>query len=157
MCRLKDANNLIAAELFKLNCSHLEKCLPKGHDGLSWVIPAKRICINEIRQNTITNKTSLKASSAFIWSWIRQQDISTRGVYMMVVKWLLDTEASMFTKQFDDLCLEFGKVLEEGYNGETDIPEDEIQEEWFLITESYYPVFKEMVNDLLTEDGLLAA
>ena len=76
---------------------------------------------------------------------------------MMVVKWLLDTEASLFTKEFDDLCLEFGKVLEEGYNGETDIPEDEIQEEWFLITESYYPVFKEMVNDLLTEDGLLAA
>ena len=75
----------------------------------------------------------------------------------MLVKWLLETKASVFTVEFDDLCSEFGSVIEQGYNGETDISEEEIQDEWFLIIQNYYPVFKDMINELLTEDGLLEA
>lgn len=154
---IKDAYSLIAAELLKFNSKLLEKSLPKGHQGLGWVIQAKKICVHEIRENPIANKKSLKSSAAFLWSWIRLQSISTRGVYMLVIKWLLETEANVYTLEFDDLCCEFGKVVEEGFNGETNIPEEEIQDEWFLITENYYPVFENMINELLIEDGILAA
>jgi hypothetical protein len=151
--QIEDVYNLIAAELLKLNSNLLQRSLEKSHKSMDWVKQAKQTCIKEIRANPIENKTRLKASCAFIWSWIRLQNISTREVYILLIKWLLETEASVFTKEFDDLCLEFGKVLEEGYNGETDFPESEIQGEWFFIVENYYPVFKEMVNDLLEEEG----
>lgn len=154
---IKDAYSLIAAELLKLNCIRLEKFIPDKYDKNDWVVPAKRVCIKEIRANPIVNKTSLKATAGFAWGWIIDQKLSTRAIYMLFVKWLLETKASFFTSDFNDLCTEFGKVIEEGYNGETDIPKQEIQDEWFLVTENYYPVFKTMINDLLTEDGILAA
>ncbi len=76
---------------------------------------------------------------------------------MLLVKWLLETKASVFTEQFDDLCSEFGSVIEQGYNNETDISGQEIQDEWFSIIQVYYPAFKELIKELLTEDGLIEA
>lgn len=151
--QIEDVYNLIAAELLKLNSNLLQRSLERSHKSVDWVRQAKQICIKEIRANPLPDKTKLKASCAFIWSWIRLQNISTRGVYMLLVKWLLETKASVFTKEFDDLCSEFGAVLEEGYNGETSFSENEIQDEWALIVGNYYPVFKEMVNELLEEEG----
>ncbi len=157
MDKLEDIHNLIAAELLKLNCGLLQRELEKRGQNVSWVGKAKQICVKEIRANPIQCKASLKGSCAFIWSWIRQQNISTREVFMLLVKWLLEIKASVFTQQFDDLCSEFGSVIEQGYNNETDISGQEIQDEWFSIIQVYYPAFKELIKELLTEDGLLEA
>ncbi len=155
--RIEDVYNLIAAELLKLNSSLLYKELLKQGKNVAWVKQSKQICIKEIRANPIQCKASLKGSCAFIWSWIRQQNFSTREVYMLLVKWLLETKASVFTQPFDDLCSEFGSVIEQGYNNETDISGQEIQDEWFSVIQVYYPAFKELIKELLTEDGLLEA
>ena len=142
--------NIIAADLIKRNSLFLAKELAKKGVIVEWPETAKKICVKEIRSNPLPQdmKRKIVAGTGFIWSWLRDQPITTREIYILLVNWLLSVESSVHTKEFDDLCSEFGFSIEAGYNGTDGINKDEIQAEWAFIEVNYLEPFKEMINDI---------
>ncbi len=150
-----DVYGYILAELFKQNTHLHGKELWRRGNKTKWPANAKKIIVTELSKYPHDGK--LKAFSGLIWNKLRQQNITTRHIYGLLLQWaLLLTEKGFlcyYTKDYEGLIEELRSTLESGAEGEVkDIPPEEIIEEWEMVKERYLMELHSMCEEWMVRN-----
>lgn len=144
-------------ELLLRNTQLHGSALKQRGNNAEWPDVTIDVARKELRCNINRRDTKLKAKSGQIWGWLRNNDISTRQIYQLLLQWALHlTEMGIlytYTDKYRDLLEELKYVIETGADGDVeDIPPEEIIAEWKFMQENYYSFLHNLCVKLIGED-----
>lgn len=146
---MNDIYSYILADLLKRNTRLHGRELEKRNISAKWPSVTNDICLKELQRINPTSK--MMAFSGLIWHKLRQQNITTRCIYQLLLQWaLLLTEKgllSFYTSDYENLLIELKTTIESGSEGAVeDIPPQEIIDEWNFMKD-FLPQLLEMVEN----------
>lgn len=130
---MTDKYAFILADLLKRNTELHGKALKKKGQKVTWPDKTRKVVIKELR--CLNPSGSLRGFSGYLWRQIRQQNITTRCIYQLLLQWaFLLTEKGLlhfYTDDYEKLIHELNDTINAGAEGVVeDISADEIVGEW---------------------------